>query len=109
MDQSEEQIDIVGDDTEMDTTKEEEEKLEETETPVYIPQVPVPMSSPLSSPASVPLTVQITPESEPSGAKKRKPQKTTKLQVSPHFPVTFMFLIHGFYVIFVLSNVLKVL
>ena len=89
MDQSEDHIDIVGDDNEMDTSKEDQEKMEETETPVYIPQVPVPMSSPLSSPATMPLTVQITPESEPSGAKKRKPQKTTKLQGSPHFSTSF--------------------
>ena len=76
MDTSEEHIDIVGDDSDTRPVVEERHKTEEQEAPV-----PSHVEPPVV-PSHVPLTVQITADSEPSGAKKRKPLKTTKLQVN---------------------------
>ena len=77
----EEHIDIVGDDSEIESkNKMEEDQPMDEQTHVPLLSLPSPGVPPL-----VPLTVQITQDStEPSGAKKRKPQKTTKLQVCTH-------------------------
>ena len=64
MDTSDEHIDIVGDDTNTPHVEERQDAGEESVMD-----------------HDVPLTVQITADAEPSGAKKRKPLKTTKLQV----------------------------
>ena len=87
----EENIDIVGDGHEEEEAGDGDDdhpRPMETEDPApalpnfpNLPSLPhLPQSPQLAS--TVPLTVQITPDSaEPSGAKKRKPLKTTKLQV----------------------------
>ena len=86
MDTSEEQIDIVGvgsdhDETPMDA---DHSPIRPPLTMPSFPHLPLPNmpSFPLPLPGTAPLSIQVTPESEPSGAKKRKPQKTTKLQVA---------------------------
>ena len=66
MDTSDEHIDIVGDDTNTSSPHVEERQDAGEESVMD---------------HDVPLTVQITADAEPSGAKKRKPLKTTKLQV----------------------------
>ena len=82
MDQSDEHIDIVGDDTEMECRDEEETIPKPQPTEDNNDYDNAEQSSEEHHHLSiVPLTVQITPDSEPSGAKKRKPLKTTKLQV----------------------------
>ena len=77
MDQSDENIDIVGDDNEMECKDEEDsipqpQLMDDNDDDDHLPEGQL---------CTLPLTVQITPDSEPSGAKKRKPLKTTKLQV----------------------------
>ena len=84
MDPTEEQIDIVGDgsdqedDCPMDTPR---SPTRPTLTMPSFPHLPLPNMPSLPLPGTSPLSVQITPDTEPSGAKKRKPQKVTKLQV----------------------------
>ena len=77
----EEHIDIVGDDSEIESKDkmEEDQPMDEQTHETHVPLLSLPSPG---VPPLVPLTVQITQDStEPSGAKKRKPQKTTKLQV----------------------------
>ena len=84
MDPTEEQIDIVGDgsdqedDSPMDTSNSPRPCLS---MPSF-PHLPLPNMPSFPLPGTSPLSLQITPDTEPSGAKKRKPQKVTKLQVS---------------------------
>ena len=84
MDPTEEQIDIVGDgsdqddDCPMDTPR---SPTRPTLTMPSFPHLPLPNMPSFPLPGTSPLSVQITPDTEPSGAKKRKPQKVTKLQV----------------------------
>ena len=73
MDQSDEHIDIVGDDTEMECRDEEETIPEPQPTEDNKDYDIAEQSSEEHHHLSiVPLTVQITPDSEPLGAKKRK-------------------------------------
>ena len=85
MDTTEEQIDIVGDGSD----QEDDCPMDTAHSPPppapilpSFPHLPLPHMPSFPLPGTSPPSVQITPESEPSGAKKRKPQKVTKLQVS---------------------------
>ena len=86
MDPNEEQIDIVGDGSDQEEADSPMDTNTSPERPCLtmpsFPHLPLPNMPSFPLPGTSPLSVQITPDSEPSGAKKRKPQKVTKLQVS---------------------------
>ena len=83
MDPTEEQIDIVG-----DGSDQEDDRPMDTSSPrpslsmPSFPHLPLPNMPSFPLPGTSPLSVHITQDTEPSGAKKRKPQKVTKLQVN---------------------------
>ena len=83
MDTTEEQIDIVGDGSDQEDDCPMDTALSSPRpalTMPSFPHLPLPNMPSFPLPGTSPLSVQT--DTEPSGAKKRKPQKVTKLQVS---------------------------